>query len=176
MAEPNRSFKVPGLCSCPKKGERGISNSWTSAFESVKLRLRYRAAHRSGHEARRRKRADCNRISASSTRPIQGCSRLTSARDARSSFTTEAPHLAATTFCPFDQNAVEALMAKEKKMSGSSEHVAGVLIRSSIRATRREFAAMVEQALQANTREEVAAIAAHMPSELKELLPRKYLH
>jgi hypothetical protein len=42
--------------------------------------------------------------------------------------------------------------------------------------TQREFVDLVEYALRDSTREEVAAIAAHMPPGLKELLPRKYLH
>jgi hypothetical protein len=67
-------------------------------------------------------------------------------------------------------------MAKIMKMNGNPEHIAGFLIRGSIRVTRREFAAMVDYAMQDNTRDEIAAIAAHMPLELKELLPRKYLH
>jgi hypothetical protein len=67
-------------------------------------------------------------------------------------------------------------MTKIMKMTGSPEYVAGILIRGSLRVTRREFTAMVDYAMQDNTPDEIAAIAEHMPSELKELLPRKYLH
>jgi hypothetical protein len=42
--------------------------------------------------------------------------------------------------------------------------------------TRREFADLMEYALEDNTLEEVVAIGAHMPPALRELLPRKYLH
>jgi hypothetical protein len=67
-------------------------------------------------------------------------------------------------------------MAQIMKINGNPESIASFLIRGSIRATRREFAALVDYAMQDNTRDEIAAIAAHMPLELKELLPRRYLH
>ena len=61
-------------------------------------------------------------------------------------------------------------------MRGTPEFVADIFIRNSIFITRNEFADLVEHALQENTREEVSAIAAYMPSDLRALLPRKYLH
>jgi len=61
-------------------------------------------------------------------------------------------------------------------MRGSPEHLADIFIRNSVNVTRREFADLLEFALQENTADEVAAIAALMPPELQELLPRKYLH
>ena len=57
-----------------------------------------------------------------------------------------------------------------------AEDMADIFVRNSLDVTRREFADLVEYALRDSTREEVAAIAAHMPPGLKELLPRKYLH
>jgi hypothetical protein len=61
-------------------------------------------------------------------------------------------------------------------MRGTPEYLADIFIRNSVHVTRREFAELVEYALQENTAEEVAAVAALMPPDLKELLPRKYLH
>jgi hypothetical protein len=61
-------------------------------------------------------------------------------------------------------------------MHGSPQLLADIFIRNSVNVTRREFVALVEYALQDYTAEEVAAIAALMPPDLQELLPRKYLH
>jgi hypothetical protein len=58
----------------------------------------------------------------------------------------------------------------------SAEEIADIFVRNTLGVTRREFVELVEYALRDSTREEVAAIAAHMPPGLKELLPRKYLH
>lgn len=57
-----------------------------------------------------------------------------------------------------------------------AEEIADIFARNSLGITRREFVDLVEYALRDSTREEVAAIAAHMPPGLKDLLPRKYLH
>jgi hypothetical protein len=67
-------------------------------------------------------------------------------------------------------------MSSQRKMRGTPEFVADIFIRNSVFVTRKEFADLVEHALQENTREEVIAIAAHMPTGLRELLPRKYLN
>jgi hypothetical protein len=67
-------------------------------------------------------------------------------------------------------------MGRSKTMRGSPEEVADIFIRNSVHVTRREFAELVEYALQDNTPREVAAIAAHMPPNLQDLLPHKYLH
>ena len=61
-------------------------------------------------------------------------------------------------------------------MRGSPEFVADIFIRNSVFVTRREFADLLEHALQDNTRAEILAIAGHMPIELRALLPHKYLH
>jgi hypothetical protein len=67
-------------------------------------------------------------------------------------------------------------MGKKRKMRGSAEYVADIFVRNSVHVTRREFADLMEYALEGNTREEVVAIGVHMPPALRELLPRKYLH
>ena len=61
-------------------------------------------------------------------------------------------------------------------MRGTPEHIADIFIRNSVDVTRREFAELLEYALQENSAAEVAAIAALMPANLKDLFPRKYLH
>jgi hypothetical protein len=61
-------------------------------------------------------------------------------------------------------------------MRGTPEYLADLIIRNSLTMTRREFVDLVEFALQENTAEEVAAVAALMSPDLKNLLPRKYLH
>jgi hypothetical protein len=58
----------------------------------------------------------------------------------------------------------------------SAEEIADIFVRNALGVTQREFVDLVEYALRDSTREEVAAIAAHMPPGPKELLPRKYLH
>jgi hypothetical protein len=60
--------------------------------------------------------------------------------------------------------------------SESAEEIADIFVRNAVAVTQREFVDLVEYALRNNTRQEVAAIAAHMPPGLKELLPRRYLH
>ena len=67
-------------------------------------------------------------------------------------------------------------MGFQKKMRGTPEFVADIFVRNSVHMSRRQFVDLVDYALQDNTREEVEAIAAHMPMDLKEFLPRKYLH
>jgi len=67
-------------------------------------------------------------------------------------------------------------MGQSRKMTGSAEYVADIFIRNSVQVTRREFADLMEYALEDNTRDEVVAIGVHMPPALRELLPRKYLH
>jgi hypothetical protein len=67
-------------------------------------------------------------------------------------------------------------MGMKKLATESAEEIADIFVRNSLDVTRHEFVDLVEYALRNNTREEVAAIAAHMPPGLKELLPRKYLH
>ena len=57
-----------------------------------------------------------------------------------------------------------------------AEEIADIFVRNSLQVTQREFVDLVEYALRDSTREEVAAIAAHMPPGLKEFLPRKYLN
>jgi hypothetical protein len=67
-------------------------------------------------------------------------------------------------------------MAQKTKMQGTPAYVADVFTRNAVEVTRQQFADLVEYALRDNTREEVAAIGQHMPANLRELLPRKYVH
>jgi hypothetical protein len=67
-------------------------------------------------------------------------------------------------------------MGMKTPATQTAEEIADIFVRNSLGVTRHEFIDLVEYALRDSTREEVAAIAAHMPPGLKELLPRKYLH
>jgi hypothetical protein len=67
-------------------------------------------------------------------------------------------------------------MSKKKRTRDTPEFVADILVRNSVFISRTKFAELVEYALRENTLEEVSAIAAHMPNDLRELLPRKYRH
>jgi hypothetical protein len=85
-------------------------------------------------------------------------------------------HSAKTSLCRRRLSALEIRMSNKRKMRGTPEFVADIFVRNSVFVTRKEFADLVEHALQENTCEEVSAIAEHMPADLRALLPRKYLH